>query len=189
MRHFAFVPHDQQRRFRSARALGGGSRPTLPPMLYRFFHYVAAEFLGLLPCLAPNMYDSAAVEAAALFAPPVAVASAEPPSLSGNPYGGQVSMAQFIPKATAANQASNNHNAQQKACTASAFKDFRNCVVGGVVPGDIPGAVAIGICVTAGEVTATGACLPMGLLETGDMAIMGACVHNYYKARQSCLQH
>jgi hypothetical protein len=37
---------------------GGGSRPTPPPMLYRFFHYVAAEFLGLLPCLAPNIEDS-----------------------------------------------------------------------------------------------------------------------------------
>jgi hypothetical protein len=75
---------------------GGESRPTPPPMLYRFFHYVAAEFLGLLPCLAPNMYDSAAVEAAAIFAPPFAALSANPPSTSGNPYGGPVSMAQYV---------------------------------------------------------------------------------------------
>jgi hypothetical protein len=50
---------------------GGGSRPTPPPMLYRFFHYVAAEFLGLLACLAPNMLDSAAVEAATPFSSPL----------------------------------------------------------------------------------------------------------------------
>ncbi|MBE3604018.1 hypothetical protein IMX07_10330 [bacterium] len=72
---------------------GGGSRPTLPPMLYRFFHYVAAKFLGLLPCLAPNMYDSAAVEAAAIFAPPFAAISDNPPSTSGNPYGGHLTKA------------------------------------------------------------------------------------------------
>ncbi|MBE3603314.1 hypothetical protein IMX07_06720 [bacterium] len=71
---------------------GGGSRPTLPPMLYRFFHYVAAKFLGLLPCLAPNMYDSAAVEAAAMFSLPVAVSSSAPPSMSGNPHGGHIAL-------------------------------------------------------------------------------------------------
>jgi hypothetical protein len=72
---------------------GGGSRPTLPPMLYRFFHYVAAKFLGLLPCLAPNMYDSAAVEAAAMFSSPVAVPSSAPLSMSGDPYGGRLTEA------------------------------------------------------------------------------------------------
>jgi hypothetical protein len=158
-------------------------------MLYRFFHYVAAEFLGLLACLAPNMLDSAAVEAATPFSSPLADISNNPPSTSGDPSGGHLTMAQFIPKTATANQSSKNNSAQQKACKASALKDFRNCVVGGVVPGDIPGAAAIGLCVTAGEETAAGACVPMILLETGDMAIMGACVHNYYKARESCLQH
>jgi hypothetical protein len=95
MRHFAFVRRRQQRRSRSAPARGGGSRPTLPPMLYRFFHYVAAKFLGLLPCFAPNMYDSAAVEAAAMFAPPLAAISDNPPSMSGDPYGGHKTQAQF----------------------------------------------------------------------------------------------
>jgi len=71
----------------------GGSRPTPPPMLYRFFHYVAAEFLGLLPCLVPNMYDSAAVEAAAIFASLLAAISDNPPSMSGNPYGGHLTKA------------------------------------------------------------------------------------------------
>jgi hypothetical protein len=130
---------------------GGGSRPTPPPWYYRFFHYVAAKLLGLLPCLAPNMYDSAAVEAAAIFASPFAAISDNPPSMTGNPYGGHVTMAQFIPKTATDNQSSKNSSARQKACKASAFKDFRDCIVGGVVPGDIPGAVAIGLCVTAGE--------------------------------------
>ncbi|MBE3604022.1 hypothetical protein IMX07_10350 [bacterium] len=62
MSRFAFVPHGQQHRFWSARALGGGSRPTLPPMLYRFFHYVAAQFLGVLLTLVPNMQDSVVIE-------------------------------------------------------------------------------------------------------------------------------
>jgi len=75
----------------AAKTAGGAGRP-LRPMLYRFFHYVAAEFLGLLPCLAPNMYDSAAVEAAAMFSLPVAVSSSAPPSMSGNPYGGHIAL-------------------------------------------------------------------------------------------------
>ncbi len=93
MRHFAFVLHGQKRRFRSARARGGGSRPTPPPMDYRFFHYPSGPLLGVLAGLAPNMYDSAAVEAAAIFAPPVAALSANPPSTSGNPYGGHLTKA------------------------------------------------------------------------------------------------
>lgn len=63
MSRFAFVPHGQQRRFRSARALGVGIRPTLPPMDFRFFHYPSATFLGVPFALVPNMQDSARLEA------------------------------------------------------------------------------------------------------------------------------
>jgi hypothetical protein len=59
MSRFAFVPHGQQSRFRSAPALGGGSRPTLPPMDFRFFHYPSATFLGVPDAIAPAMRDSA----------------------------------------------------------------------------------------------------------------------------------
>jgi hypothetical protein len=36
------------------------------------------------------MYDSASFEAAAIFAPPLAAISANPPSMTGNPYGGKL---------------------------------------------------------------------------------------------------
>jgi hypothetical protein len=38
---------------------GGGSRPTPPPMFYRFFHYPSGEFLGVPYAIIPNMQDSA----------------------------------------------------------------------------------------------------------------------------------
>ncbi len=84
-------------------------------MLYRFFHYVAAEFLGLLACLAPNMLDSAAVEAATPFSSPLAAISDNPPSTSGNPYGGNLTMAQFIPKPSVAPQAPKTPNPRAEA--------------------------------------------------------------------------
>ncbi len=61
-------------------------------MDYRFGHYPAGEFIGVLAALLPDMTDSAAVEAAAMFAPPPAAASAAPPSTSGDPSGGHVTL-------------------------------------------------------------------------------------------------
>ncbi len=74
---------------------GGGSRPTPPPMDYRFFHYPSGPFLGVPYAIMPNMLDSAAVEAATPFSSPLAAISDNPPSTSGNPYGGHLSKAQF----------------------------------------------------------------------------------------------
>ncbi len=47
---------------------GGGSRPTPPPMDYRFFHYPSATFIGVPLVLVPNMNDSAPAEVAEIFA-------------------------------------------------------------------------------------------------------------------------
>ncbi len=119
---------------------GGGSRPTPPPMDYRFFHYPSGPLLGVLPCLAPNMYDSAAVEAAAIFAPPFAALSDNPPSLTGNPYGDHIERVQYSSPPGACSQydaeCGKSGDADQYACHAGpccrAFGDnpTANCTRG-----------------------------------------------------------
>ncbi len=86
------------------RKCGGDRRPTPLPMQTRFGHYPAGEFIGVLAAPFPDMTDSAAIEAAAMFASPVAVSSAEPPSTSGDPSGGHVTLAQFTGRSPSAAQ-------------------------------------------------------------------------------------
>ncbi len=76
---------------------GGGQSVAIPPMYYRFDHYPAGPFIGAYPALFPNQTDSAATEAGTMFASPGAVSSSAPPSTSGNPSGGHVTLAQFSP--------------------------------------------------------------------------------------------
>lgn len=71
---------------------GGGGSVTLPNGYYRVAHYPAGQFIGVVPALVPVMKDSAAVEAATIVAPPLGAVSAEPPSTSGDPYGGHVTL-------------------------------------------------------------------------------------------------